>query len=154
GIMTAVVRAACQFAFREFGLVKIIAHVLPHNGGSARVLEKCGFAAEGYLRQHFRKDDAYLDARLYALFKGGAQVGPGANRVSGGSARPESTARTVGQAYLAEGRRRLAACHARIQHCLGQLDDRQVWWRPQEAMNSIGNLLLHLCGNVRQWLVA
>jgi hypothetical protein len=65
-----------------------------------------------------------------------------------------STANSVGQAYLAEARRRLAACHAKIQHCLGQLDDRQVWWRPAEALNSIGNLLLHLCGNVRQWIVA
>jgi len=28
-----------------------------------------------------------------------------------------------------------------------------VWWRPNEASNSVGNLLLHLNGNVRQWLV-
>ena len=42
----------------------------------------------------------------------------------------------------------------RIQHCLSQLTDEQVWWRPSESMNSIGNLILHLCGNVRQWIVA
>jgi hypothetical protein len=42
----------------------------------------------------------------------------------------------------------------RIQHCLGQLSEDQVWWRPTEAMNSVGNLLLHLAGNVRQWIVA
>jgi uncharacterized damage-inducible protein DinB len=30
----------------------------------------------------------------------------------------------------------------------------QVWWRPNEVSNSIGNLVLHLNGNVRQWLVA
>jgi hypothetical protein len=60
----------------------------------------------------------------------------------------------VGQAYLAQGRRRLAACLARIKHCLDQLDDAQVWWRPREPLNSIGNLLLHLCGNLRQWVVA
>jgi hypothetical protein len=29
-----------------------------------------------------------------------------------------------------------------------------VWWRPNAASNSIGNLILHLNGNVRQWLVA
>jgi hypothetical protein len=34
------------------------------------------------------------------------------------------------------------------------LTDEQLWWRPTEAMNSIGNLLLHLSGNVRQWLVS
>jgi hypothetical protein len=60
----------------------------------------------------------------------------------------------VGQAYLAQGRRRLAACLARIKHCLDQLDDDRVWWRPRESLNSIGNLLLHLCGNLRQWVVA
>src|SRR5215831_7094947 len=42
----------------------------------------------------------------------------------------------------------------RIKHCLGQLSDEQVWWRAQPSLNSIGNLILHLCGNVRQWLVA
>jgi hypothetical protein len=65
---------------------------------------------------------------------------------------PAATA--VGQAYLAEGRRRLEACHKRIRHCLDQLTDAQIWWRPLEGMNSIGNLLLHLCGNVRQWIIA
>ena len=29
-----------------------------------------------------------------------------------------------------------------------------VWWRPNEAANSVGNLLLHLSGNVRQWIVS
>ena len=29
-----------------------------------------------------------------------------------------------------------------------------VWWRPNDWSNSIGNLILHLNGNVRQWLVA
>src|SRR5437660_8169546 len=42
----------------------------------------------------------------------------------------------------------------RIRHCLGQLQDEQVWWRAQPALNSIGNLVLHLCGNLRQWIVA
>jgi hypothetical protein len=42
----------------------------------------------------------------------------------------------------------------RIKHCLGQLSDEQVWWRPSPSLNSIGNLILHLCGNLRQWVVA
>jgi hypothetical protein len=60
----------------------------------------------------------------------------------------------VGHAYLAEAQRRLAAAHDRIRHCLGQLDDVQVWWRPHGSMNSIANLVLHLCGNLRQWIVS
>ena len=39
-----------------------------------------------------------------------------------------------------------------IAHCLGQLTGDQVWWRPSPSMNSIGNLMLHLSGNVRQWI--
>jgi hypothetical protein len=42
----------------------------------------------------------------------------------------------------------------RIKHCLGQLTDEQVWWRSQPSLNSIGNLILHLGGNIRQWIVA
>ena len=41
-----------------------------------------------------------------------------------------------------------------INHCVNQLTDDQVWWRPSESMNSVANLLLHLSGNVRQWIVS
>jgi uncharacterized damage-inducible protein DinB len=34
------------------------------------------------------------------------------------------------------------------------LDDEQVWRRPNESSNSVGNLLLHLSGNVRQWIIS
>ena len=30
----------------------------------------------------------------------------------------------------------------------------RLWWRPNEQSNSVGNLLLHLSGNVRQWIVS
>jgi hypothetical protein len=42
----------------------------------------------------------------------------------------------------------------RLRNCVESLSDEQVWWRPNEASNSIGNLILHLNGNVRQWLVS
>jgi uncharacterized damage-inducible protein DinB len=41
----------------------------------------------------------------------------------------------------------------RLRECVEPLSESQVWWRPNEASNSIGNLILHLNGNVRQWLV-
>jgi len=41
----------------------------------------------------------------------------------------------------------------KIRHCLQQLTDQQIWWRPRQSMNSIGNLLLHQCGNLRQWAI-
>jgi uncharacterized damage-inducible protein DinB len=42
----------------------------------------------------------------------------------------------------------------RIVICLGELSPRQIWWRPNEASNSVGNLVLHLTGNVGQWIVS
>ena len=42
----------------------------------------------------------------------------------------------------------------RIERCLEQLSPKQIWWRPNEASNSVGNLALHLAGNVRQWIVS
>ena len=42
----------------------------------------------------------------------------------------------------------------KIRHCVGQLSDEQIWWRPDDSMNSIGNLLLHLRGNVTQWIMS
>ena len=61
---------------------------------------------------------------------------------------------TLAAAVIAEATNSLNSGVAKIKHCLAQVTDEQVWWRPQEPMNSIGNLILHLCGNLRQWIVA
>ena len=42
----------------------------------------------------------------------------------------------------------------RLRKAVERLSDEQIWWRPNDASNSIGNLVLHLNGNVTQWLVA
>jgi hypothetical protein len=42
----------------------------------------------------------------------------------------------------------------RIVDCLQQLSEDEIWWRPNSSSNSAGNLVLHLCGNVRQWIIA
>jgi uncharacterized damage-inducible protein DinB len=42
----------------------------------------------------------------------------------------------------------------RMRSSVESLTDEQIWWRPNSASNSVGNLLLHLNGNVRQWLVS
>src|SRR4051812_45090284 len=41
----------------------------------------------------------------------------------------------------------------RLRTCVESLSDEQVWWRPNPSSNSIGNLMLHLNGNVTQWLI-
>ena len=64
------------------------------------------------------------------------------------------TADEIAAAVGREAGNEMASALSRIKHCVDQLNDEQVWWRSQPAMNSIGNLLLHLYGNVRQWLVS
>jgi uncharacterized damage-inducible protein DinB len=60
----------------------------------------------------------------------------------------------LAQTFLAFSRNRLLDRQwPRMKVCVEPLTLEQVWWRPNEASNSIGNLLLHLNGNVTQWLV-
>ena len=49
---------------------------------------------------------------------------------------------------------KLADSLAQIERCLHLLTVEQIWQRPNEVSNSIGNLVLHLTGNVRQWILA
>jgi uncharacterized damage-inducible protein DinB len=42
----------------------------------------------------------------------------------------------------------------KIRFCVARLDEGQVWWRPARGSNSVGNLLLHLAGNLRQWVLS
>ncbi len=42
----------------------------------------------------------------------------------------------------------------RLKKCLDQLTDEEIWQRPNANSNSMGNLVLHLTGNVRQWIIA
>ena len=58
----------------------------------------------------------------------------------------DDTAALVGRELADE----LAQALGRIEHCLSQLTDAQSWWRPRADLNSVGNLVLHLVGNVRQ----
>lgn len=57
--------------------------------------------------------------------------------------------------FLAYSRYKLCTQYwPRLRTCVEPLTPEQIWWRPNPASNSIGNLALHLAGNVRQWLVA
>jgi uncharacterized damage-inducible protein DinB len=42
----------------------------------------------------------------------------------------------------------------KIERCLEVLSDEDVWWRANDGSNSIGNLLLHLEGSTRAWIVS
>jgi uncharacterized damage-inducible protein DinB len=60
----------------------------------------------------------------------------------------------IGRAFIAQSRSLLLEDYlVKIERCLELLSDEQIWWRANPQSNSIGNLILHLSGNVRQWLV-
>jgi len=62
--------------------------------------------------------------------------------------------RDVAQAFIQNARELLKGEYLpKIERCVEKLTDEQVWWRPNPESNSIGNLLLHLSGNARQWIV-
>ena len=61
---------------------------------------------------------------------------------------------TLARQFSLESQRHLDEALRKIEHCVRQLTDDDVWWRPSEEMNSIGNVMLHLSGNVRQWIVS
>lgn len=42
----------------------------------------------------------------------------------------------------------------RIVKCLEEIDETEVWQRPNENSNAIGNIILHLCGNIRQYAIS
>src|SRR5207247_4715925 len=42
----------------------------------------------------------------------------------------------------------------RIVRCLQLLSEEEIWWRPNEASNSAGNIVLHVCGNMRKWIIS
>lgn len=63
---------------------------------------------------------------------------------------PDNISTTIAHAFNDE----LDAALSRIAHCIRQLSDEQVWRRPRADMNSIGNLLLHLNGNIKQLIVS
>src|SRR5882762_3970699 len=60
----------------------------------------------------------------------------------------------ISQAFIEEARRLLTEEYLpKIERCVEKLTDEQIWWRPNSESNSIGNLLLHLSGNARQWIM-
>ena len=60
----------------------------------------------------------------------------------------------TGNHFIAKSRSYLSAEYLpKIERCVEALSDEDVWWRESESSNSIGNLLLHLDGSTRMWIV-
>lgn len=59
---------------------------------------------------------------------------------------------TNDEVFLSYTRRKLEQLCSRIEVCVAKLTPEQVWYRGSDAENAVGNLILHLAGNVRQWV--
>jgi uncharacterized damage-inducible protein DinB len=61
----------------------------------------------------------------------------------------------IGPLFLSSARRHLVEEYLpKILSCAEQLSEEDFWWRASETENSVGNLLLHLTGNIRQWILS
>ncbi|MBK5294421.1 MAG: DUF1572 family protein [Acidobacteriia bacterium] len=59
---------------------------------------------------------------------------------------------TVESLFLDFSAQKLEQLAARIATCLDKLSEDQIWHRDSNNENAVGNLVLHLCGNLRQWI--
>ena len=58
----------------------------------------------------------------------------------------------IEQEFLRFSAKELEVLGDRIEDCVRRLNHDQIWTRNTQNVNSVGNLVLHLCGNVRQWI--
>ena len=61
---------------------------------------------------------------------------------------------TLDRIFLEASTSKLGQLVSRIRDCAGRLSTDEIWARGHENENAIGNLMLHLNGNVRQWILS
>jgi len=49
---------------------------------------------------------------------------------------------------------RISENTSKLTACLDELEETEIWKRPNEKSNSVGNIILHLCGNIRQYAIS
>lgn len=59
----------------------------------------------------------------------------------------------IGALFLSTSSAKLEQMTDFVTRCFARLSDQQVWARGAEHENAVGNLILHLCGNMRQWIM-
>ncbi len=69
GIATEALIAVSDYAFANFDLCRLYAHVFDWNGASSRVLEKAGYEFEGRMRKSVTKEGKTADQLMYAMVR-------------------------------------------------------------------------------------
>ncbi len=90
---------------------------------------------------------------------GGAAAGPGGAGADAsppsarGAGSPPGPTTEAGRAFIQCSRAYLTGEYLpKIRAALSVMSPEDLWWRPNDASNGVGNLVLHLAGNVRQWI--
>ncbi len=60
----------------------------------------------------------------------------------------------IAQEFIDQSIFRINENTPKIIKCIDDLSEEQIWVRPNKASNSIGNIILHLCGNIRQYIIS
>ena len=61
---------------------------------------------------------------------------------------------TLSSEFIKQSIQRMKENVPRIEKCFSELTEEEVWKKPNEASNSMGNLVLHLCGNITQYIIS
>lgn len=67
--MTEALQPVIDYLFREKGVVRVGAVIIPENAGSSRVVEKLGFTREGLLRDYIMQNQQSHDVYSYSMLK-------------------------------------------------------------------------------------
>ena len=59
---------------------------------------------------------------------------------------------TIAELFVGHSVNKLEQMTGHIEDCLGRLSEDEIWRRGSEPENCVGNLVLHLCGNLGQWI--
>ena len=60
----------------------------------------------------------------------------------------------IPEEFLEQSVIRIDECQVKIEKCLDELEEEEIWKRPNESSNSVGNLIYHLCGNITQYIIS
>lgn len=61
---------------------------------------------------------------------------------------------TISEEFITESIRRIEENTVKVKKCLDELTEEEIWRHPNASSNSIGNLIVHLCGNITQYVLS
>ena len=62
--------------------------------------------------------------------------------------------KTIENEFIHESISRLRENTPKIKKCFDELTEEEIWGRPNTSSNSIGNIIVHLCGNITQYILS